>query len=110
MSLIDKLRRAREKTVPVGGFSFLIRRPTDVDMMALAGHGSIARLFPFVIGWQGVRELDLIPGGDPHPAPFEADACAEWLADRPDLAGPVVEAILASYDEHSKALETAAKN
>lgn len=110
MSLAEKIRKSRESKVPVGGFSFTIRRPTDVDMANLAGRGSVARLFPFIVGWEGVRELDLIPGGDPHPQPFDPEACAEWLADRPDLVGPLVDAILGSYDAHAKALEDARKN
>lgn len=110
MSVIDKMRRAREKIVVVGGFQFTIRRPTDVEMVALGGTGSIARLFPFVVNWESVREIDLIPGGDPHPLPFDADVCSEWLSDRPDLAGPLVEAILLAYDEHFAAMEAAKKN
>lgn len=110
MGLIDKIRRAREHQVDVGGFTFTVRRPTDVEMMEMRGPGSVSRLFPFIVGWEGVKELDLIPGGDPHPLAFDADVCKEWLADHPELLGPLIDKILGSYREHAAALEAAAKN
>lgn len=110
MSLIDKIRKAREQVIEAGGFKFTIRRPTDVEMIGLQGDGSVARLFPFVVGWEGVREMDLIPGGDPHPLRFDAEVCAEFLSDRPDLLGPLVSAIMSAYRAHAEALEDAAKN
>lgn len=110
MSLVDKIRKARESMVEVGGYTFTVRRPTDVEMMELRATGGVARLFPFVLGWEGVKEIDLIPGGDPHPLAFDADVCKEWLADRPDLFGPLIDAILGSYRTHAAALEDAAKN
>lgn len=110
MSLAAKIRKARESAVEVGGYTFTVRRPTDIEMLDLQGEGSVARLLPFVVGWAGVKELDLVPGGDPHPLPFDGAACAEWLADRPDLLGPLVSEIVASYGRHAAALDTAAKN
>lgn len=110
MNLAEKIRKARETIVPVGGFKFTVRRPTDVEMMALRGEGAVSRLFPFVVGWEGVKELDLIPGGDPHPLKFDPEAFAEWVADRPDLLGPLVDAILGAYRAHAEKLEADAKN
>lgn len=104
MSLIDKLRKAREKKVEAGGVTFIVRRPTDLDMMEMAGKVDARRLIPFVIGWEGVTEGHLVNGGDPHPLPFDKDACAEWLADRPDLLAPVVERIIGLYSEHAERL------
>lgn len=106
-ALADKIRRARESRVEVGDLVFIIRRPTPVDMMDLGITRDFARC---VVGWDKVREMDLLPGGDPHPAPFDAEACREWLRDRPDLYGPVVEKVLAAYQAHVDALEAAAKN
>lgn len=109
-ALSEKIRKAREIRVSAGGFTFVARRPTDLEMLALRGTGAPERILPFVIGWEGVKELDLIAGGDPHPLAFDADACAEWLADRPDLFGPVVDGIIGAYQAHATALEDAAKN
>jgi hypothetical protein len=110
MSLVDKIRKGRESKVEVGGFTFTVRRPTDIEMIGLRGTGSAARLLPYVTGWEGVRELDIIPGGDPHPLAFDAEVCAEWLSDRPDLFGELIEQIIASYHEHTEALGKLAKN
>lgn len=109
-SLVEKIRRAREARVEAGGHVFVVRRPTDLEMLAFYQAKDPAHLLRFVVGWESVREMDLIPGGDPHPAPFDADACAEWMADRMDLFGPVTDAILRAYEAHSKALEDAEKN
>ncbi len=108
--LLEKIRKAREQKVEAGGFTFTVRRPTDLEMMEMRGTGSVGRLLPFVVGWDGVKELDVIPGGDPHPIAFDADVCKEWLSDRPDILGPVVEKLMQAYDEHIKAVEGAAKN
>lgn len=110
MSLAEKLRKAREKQVEVGGFTFTVRRPTDVEAIRLRQGVELSDLLGFVVGWHGVRELDLIPGGDPHPLPFDAEVAREWLADRPDLLNPLIDAVIDTYRAHVKALEDAAKN
>lgn len=108
-ALVDKLRRAREERVEAGGFTFTVRRPTDIEMLEMRGGGSVSRLLRFVVGWDGVKESDLIPGGDPHPLPFDAEACAEWLSDRPDLLNPLAARIMERYQEHAEKLADAAK-
>lgn len=110
MSLAEKIRKAREFAVQSGGYSFTLRRPTDVEMLELQGRGSVARLFPFIVGWSGVKELDIIPGGDPHPLDFDADVCREWLSDRADLLGPLISAVLGSYTKHAEAQGETVKN
>lgn len=102
MRLVERMRKARETRVQSGGVTFIVRRPTDLDMMELGRQVDARRLVPFVVGWEGVTEGHLINGGDPHPLPFDAEACAEWLADRPDLLAPLVEIILSSYSEHAE--------
>lgn len=109
MPLVDKLRKARETRVEAGGVMFIVRRPTDLDMMEMAGRVDARRLIPFVVGWEGVTEGHLVNGGDPHPLAFDAAACAEWLADRPDILAPLVERIIASYTEHAERLAEAKK-
>ena len=108
-ALPDKIRRARESTVEVGGFGFTIRRPTDVDLMEMRGKGP-ADWMRFVVGWEKVRELDILRGGDPHPLPCDAAACVEWLRDRPDLLGAIFEAIMAACQAHRDKQDAAEKN
>lgn len=109
-ALADKIRRSREQRVELGGFVFVVRRPTDVDMAQLYRSRQPTDFLRFVVGWEKVREMDLIPGGDPHPAPFDADACTEWLQDRGDLLTPLIERIGEIYQEHKARLEAAEKN
>lgn len=111
MSLADKIRKARETSVTVGGFTFTVRRPTDVEMLRLRAEGlTLDSLIGFVVGWSGVKQIDLIPGGDPVPATFDAETAREWLSDRPDLLTPLVDEVLAQYRKHVESLEAAAKN
>lgn len=112
MGLAEKIRKAREVKVDAGGYTFLVRRPTDIEMVALRPRilaNDVGAMLDFVIGWEGVRELDLLPGGDPHPLPFDAEACAEWLADRPDLIDAVTKAVVEAYQAHVDALASAKK-
>lgn len=110
MNLVEKLRKAREQQVTVGGFTFTVRRPTDIEALALRGASGVAALLPFVVGWSGVKEIDVLPGGNPVELPYDAATAAEWLADRPDLLEPLVKAIMDAYRAHVAALEGAAKN
>jgi len=109
-ALAEKIRRARESRVPVGDFFFVIRRPTEIEMIDFSKSRNTVDLIRFVVGWEKVKELDLIPGGDGHPAPFDAEACLEWLKDRSDLLVPVVNAVIEAYQAHQASLEAAAKN
>ena len=108
-ALVDKLRKAREQSVAVGGYTFTVRRPTDIEAMAMHGQ-PLERMLGFVVGWSGVKEIDLIPGGNAVPVDFDADLAVEWLADRPDLLEPITAAIRDAYRAHVKSVEDATKN
>lgn len=109
-SLAEKMRIARQKTVPVGKYTFIVRRPTDLEMLAFQRDRRPESLLQYVVGWDAVTEADLLPGGDPHPVPFAPDVCVEWLADRMDLFGPVTSAVVSAYEDHVKAKDAATKN
>lgn len=110
MNLVEKIRKARETNVEIGGFTFTVRRPTDIEAMHLRAAESLGDLVRFVVGWQGVQEIDVVPGGAAVDLPFNAGVAAEWLADRPDLLKPLVDSVIDTYHAHVKALEGAAKN
>lgn len=109
-ALIDKIRRAREQRVSAGTHTFIVRRPTDLEMLRFQQDRRPEALLRFVVGWDDVTEGDILPGGDPHPLAFDADVCTEWLADRMDLFGPVTSAIVEAYEAHARAKDSAAKN
>jgi hypothetical protein len=105
MSLVEKIRKARETKVEAGGFTFVIRRPTALEMAEMPAISRGRAIVPFVIGWEGVREIDVIPGGDPHPLAFSADVCAEWLGDRLDLLSPLATAVFDSFTAYQSRIE-----
>lgn len=90
-TLLERMRAARETWVQVQGYALLVRRPTALELAEIGG--DLRRLLrTAVVGWQ-MRELDLVPGGDGQPAPFDADALAEWVADKPTLLNELLERI-----------------
>lgn len=110
MSLAEKLRKAREVKVEAAGFTFTIRRPTALEMIELQKQSAARAVLPFVVGWEGVSELSMFDGGTPHPLPFDATVCAEWLTDRLDILGEIVKAVFKAYEDHQLKLAEAAKN
>jgi len=110
VSLVEKIRKARESKVEAGGFTFVIRRPTALEMAEMPAISRGRAILPFVIGWEGVKEIDVVPGGDPHPLPFNADVCAEWLGDRLDILAPLATQIFDAYTGYQKALEEQKKS
>lgn len=109
-ALIEKIRAARETLVEIGGFEFIIRRPTELEMIELQGEPRGRGALRHVIGWGKVKESDLLPSGGPDLLEFDADVCTEWLTDRLDLLSPVVDAVFGSFKQHADQREAAAKN
>ena len=90
-TLIERVRAARETWVQVQGYELLLRRPTGLEIAEIGG--DLRRLIKTaVVGWR-LKEVDLVPGGDGSPAPFDPDLCLEWLADQPDAFNEVLEQI-----------------
>jgi hypothetical protein len=109
--LIEKIRKARQQDVVVNDITFTCRRPTDLEMVDWARLG-LERgeiLKRFVVGWNGVKESDLIPGGTSEPVEFDNSLFMEWVADRPDTWAPLIETVTSSYRQHQADLEQALK-
>jgi hypothetical protein len=109
MSLIDKLRKARETAVEVDGFKFTIRRPTDQEAIGLRAVTFIEIAQKFVVGWSGVKEIDLIPGGDGAAVAFDPDLWQEWCADHPEFWQPISSAVLDAYQKHRSDMDDTKK-
>jgi len=111
MSLIDKIRKARETTIEAGGHQFTIRRPTDEEAITLSREdvGLVAIVKRFTLGWD-LAEIDLIPGGGPEKVAFDGSLFGEWVADRPQVWEPLGNAIMAAYTAHAASREAALKN
>ena len=115
MSLIDKIRKARETTIPLNGKTWTIRRPTDEEMNALieAGYGNREMMMhlvkTFTIGWE-LQEIDLIPGGNPEKVPFDSAVFAEYVADKPELWAPLGSAVVEAFNAYTDKRDAALKN
>jgi len=104
------MRKARETRITVGSFIFLVRRPTTLEMIEIQDQPRGRAILPFVIGWSGVKESDVLSSGDGHLLEFSADVCAEWLTDRLDLLAPIAEAVFAAFASHQHRMELTEKN
>lgn len=111
-TLTEKIRAARRHQVTVGAHTFTVQRPTDLEMMELAKEGALdtRKLLRFLVGWDGVNEIDMIPGGSPTPVPFDLGTAIEWLGDRIDLMTPIVEAVIKAFEAHQAKQAAAEKN
>lgn len=110
MTLADKIRKARETSIKVVGFKLLILRPTDMEAVGMNYSDTpigevISAVSKFVIGWDGVKESDLIAGGSPDPVAFDAETFGEWIKDKPDMWEPIANGVLESYKAHVKRVE-----
>jgi hypothetical protein len=111
MDLRESIRKARQARVEVGGFAFIIRRPTlrERDELKSKVTHQCDILELFVLGWEGVRNIDLIPGGDTEPAEFSKELFAEWIQDQEELWTPLVDAIVAEFNAYQERLKAAGK-
>ena len=109
MSLSEKIRRAREQRFEVDGLKLTIRRPTDYEAATLGDATFFDIASKFVVGWDGVKECDIAPGGGAEPAKFSQDLWVEVLADRPAIWGPVAVAVIDAYKKHRSDIEDAEK-
>jgi hypothetical protein len=116
-SLADRIRRQRESRLQVGRFTFIVRRPTQLEMDEIKGtliagsnRAKARALFPFIAGWEGVTEGDLINGGPAQPVPFDPEACAEWLEDATDVLPAVLNGIAEAFTSYQAKREADEKN
>ncbi len=112
MSLADKINQARVVTVKVDHMTFTGRRPTYEEFGALfrdrISDPDICRRF--TTGWNGVREIDLLPGTSDQVIPFDKALFDAAIADLPAVWKALVKGYLDATIEHQKAIEAAAKN
>ena len=110
-ALAEKLRQARTFDVEVDGFTFHVLRPTALEFAEKLSGDKFARgVMSFVVGWEGVSELTMLGKGAPHPLPFDADACAEWLSDYPERYNAISTAMMQRFEERVREIGDAEKN
>jgi hypothetical protein len=108
-ALIERLRAARESTVEIDGITLKVRRPTHTDLVYLRSDTDEQFVRRCVVGWVGVREVDVVPGGAAHLVDFDIDVCVEWFKDVPGRWGKLGEAISTIIRAYFDSLESAEK-
>lgn len=115
--IINKIRAGRQTSVPVGKFTFTVRRPTEMELLEIQQRrnegNSITQgeiLNRFVVGWEGVTELDVFPGGTGLAVEFSAELFAEWIVDQSQLWLPLTTAVIEAYRLHDSAMAAELKN
>lgn len=109
---IQRIRKARQGRVTVGKYTFLFKRPTDVDAGRL--YRTNATIFDiareFVIGWENVLDSDIALNGADEPVKFDGELWQEWLSDNPDFWVPIRDAVMDAYEKHVTKRADAEKN
>lgn len=110
MSLVDKIKKARETTVEADGKKFTIRRPTEADQadMYAKSASQLELIKRSVVDWN-LQEIDIIAGGNPVDVPFTPELFAEYINDHSTLWQPLREAIRAAITAHNAEVERAVK-
>lgn len=111
-NLIERIKKARQTTVKVGEVTLICRRPTDLEMVGMQSAKITQEdiLLRFVDGWQGMKECDLVPGGQPVEVQFNKDLFNEWVSDHPESWAVISDAVVSSYKQHSDSLGESVKN
>ena len=105
---LARFQKSRESDVKAGGYTFVIRRPSQLDVARVGAEGGNVGLdfaCRYVVGWPGLLESDLLPGGDPEPVEFDSDLFVAWIADKPDLWQPIIAGVIESFRRHEEASE-----
>lgn len=106
-SILQKIKKARQFSVSVGGLNLTVRRPTSLEMAELEGKdvGIAFFLRKFVVDWDA-KEIDLIPGGTPEKVAFDPDVFLAWAEDKPEVWPAVIEASMKAFRDHRAAIES----
>jgi len=105
-TLLEKIRKAREKQVEIDGFSFTIRRPTDYEIAQYSERDPLDLVKQFVVDWT-LKEIDLVPGGNPERVAFDADLLAEWGSDHLTVIVSLLNEIKQAYADFVEQREQA---
>lgn len=117
--------KAREFAHQVGERTYTLRVPTRTEVRecvhthGLGRHGADAMMLPLlrhyllrqaVVGWTGVRERDLVPGGGSDPLPWSPRAASLLLDSLPDEADALGKLLMERADQRLESVEASAKN
>ncbi len=115
LSLLEKLRKTRETRLPVGDdgrLQLIIRRPAIMDHIRHRLRSEIVYDWytPMVVGWVGVIEQDILPGGTDDVVEFDHALAVEWIGDRPAVVSALTDYCQKLIDDYTAAQDALKKN
>lgn len=109
MSIAEKLAEQKKLTITIGSVEFLARRATVEEFARYAtervSDAEVARLH--VIGWNGVKESDLLDEGKADAVPYSASLFDQVIGDKPDWYSVIAQRVM---DHAIKYLQSKAEN
>lgn len=108
-----RIRKNREIRETVDDRTYILRRPTHVEMAAIVREGKTTDAdiaIEFCIGWEGVTEHDLVGGGGTDLVPFDELVWREYISDRPQLWPTLANRVIEAWTAHKDALAASTKN
>lgn len=109
MSLADKIRASREQWIKAGGYEFLVRRPTTVQMGRWSTEEGSGFVCKCVVDWK-VKEHEIVAGGGGAVPPFDVEAFREWVEDQLEVLAELATKIRELIEKHQKAQAAVEKN
>jgi len=88
-------------------------RPTDLDAMEMqyaSKKEAVLGVSKFVVDWKGFTELDFYSGGTSDSVPFDQALFIEWIKDKPDLWGDLINGVMSAYKKHREKAGESSKN
>ena len=111
-TLAEKIRESRKIEVVVDDVTFNCIRPSVDDFYAAVQKSSrdVQICKSYVIGWSGMKESQLIPGGSDEEVAFDANLWAEAVADCPHFYTPLAKNIFKAVTDFISARAKQEKN
>ncbi len=112
-NLLARLRAQREFKVEVEPKKcLLVRRPLEWEFAQFSNGVAPEKMMPFIVGWEGFTEADLLGANlaSPDPAEFSPELIAELLGDRVRWFETVANALVNAMTDHIKKRAELSKN
>lgn len=134
---LEKLKKSRQIDKDVGGKTYTITRPTPMQAMDWLidingdplSHDDVKKFIvenfslrnaawrklaqdavaKFVVDWPGMKEMDIIPGGDGSPIPFDRVLFLEWVQDYPETIATLGFSVFEAWIGYLEAQQEAEK-
>jgi len=111
-ALSNRMKKARQSPFEIGGYTFIILRPTVYEMVRYKEEGGTPYKLAdeCVVDWKGVHECDIIEGGAAEEIPFDRDTWSSWLQEKGEWWAPIGLRVIQVFNEYVERTEAATKN